>query len=93
MLTKKEQPVHIPPTSKWFLARIDARILLGDRNADITLACLASALSEIDSTRFEAFSNKMMELEGSMGIDSDAVLARGTKQGVTSYFKVPTSSN
>ena len=67
--------------------KIDAKILLGDRNVDITLARLASALSKTDRTRFETFSNKLMELEGSMGIDSDAVLARGTKQDVATLVE------
>eukprot|EP01035_Chromulina_nebulosa_P018651 gene18651-24393_t len=48
---------------------VNARILLGDRNVNITLQRLAAAIATTNPTKFETLAYKLFELEKDAGID------------------------
>mmetsp|Transcript_27793 Transcript_27793/g.62263 ORF Transcript_27793/g.62263 Transcript_27793/m.62263 type:complete len:441 (-) Transcript_27793:70-1392(-) len=59
-----------------------ATVLLGDRNVDVTLQRLASAISSVDGDRFTALMEKMAAAEDELGLKLDAPGPDGVKKVV-----------
>jgi len=63
-----------------------ATVLLGDRNVDVTLQRLASAISSVDGDRFTALMEKMAAAEDELGLKLDAPGPDGVKKEDLAVF-------